>query len=81
MPDKEKKEAYNEAKLMKMFNHPNIIQFYDVYKTKRQTLCIVMEYADGGDLNSLIKKKKKALKESGDESTYFTEEEILKMFT
>lgn len=44
---------------MEMLNHPNIVKFYDVYKTRRKKLCIVMEFADGGDLNKIIKKKKK----------------------
>lgn len=44
---------------MEMLNHPNIVKFYDVYKTKTKKLCIVMEYADGGDLNKIIKAKKK----------------------
>jgi NIMA (never in mitosis gene a)-related kinase len=30
--------------------HPNIVRFKEVYKTKNGRLCIVMEYADGGDL-------------------------------
>jgi NIMA (never in mitosis gene a)-related kinase len=43
---------------MEKFTHPNIIKSYDVYKTKKGKLCIVMEYADGGDLNQQIKKRK-----------------------
>ena len=33
-----------------MLNHPNIIRFKEVYKTKQGQLCIVMDYADGGDM-------------------------------
>jgi len=50
MPEEEKKETLDEAKIMEAFNHPNIIWFWEVYKTKRGKLCIVMDYADGGDL-------------------------------
>lgn len=40
---------------MKKLDHPNIIGFKEVYRTKMHKLCIVMEYADGGDLSSEIK--------------------------
>ncbi len=50
MPEEEKKETLDEAKIMEAFSHPNIVRFREVYKTKRGKLCIVMDYADGGDL-------------------------------
>jgi len=33
-----------------MLDHPNIIGFREVYKTKSGKLCIVMDYGAGGDL-------------------------------
>ena len=51
MDEKQRKAALKEAKIMEKLTHPNIIKSYDVYKTKKGKLCIVMEYADGGDLN------------------------------
>ena len=51
----EEKECCKEAKIMSQFDHPNIVRFKEVYRTKKKKLCIVMEYADGGDLNSEIK--------------------------
>jgi len=50
LSDEEKKETIKEAKILEVLNHPNIIRFKEVYKTKRGQLCIVMDYADGGDL-------------------------------
>lgn len=47
MSDQEKRETLNEAKILEAFNHPNIIKFREVYKTKKGRLCIVMDYADG----------------------------------
>jgi len=47
--------AVKEAKLLEVFKHPNIIKYNEVYRTKKGKLCIVMEYADGGDLGNLIK--------------------------
>jgi len=53
----EKKEAMQEAKIMEVLQHPNIVKFREVYTTKTGKLCIVMDYCDGGDLLMLIRKK------------------------
>jgi NIMA (never in mitosis gene a)-related kinase 1/4/5 len=50
MSEEEKKEALKEAKILKMLNHPNIIGFKRVFKSENDKLCILMEYAAGGDL-------------------------------
>lgn len=50
MTQDERKSTYKEAKILEALSHPNIVQFKEVYKTKKGKLCIVMEYADGGDL-------------------------------
>ena len=47
MDDKEKMETLKESKILEALSHPNIVQFREVYKTKKGKLCIVMEYADG----------------------------------
>ena len=47
MSDIEKKKVIYEAKILEVLQHPNIICFRDVYKTKKGKLCIVMDYADG----------------------------------
>ena len=52
MSDQEKRETLNEAKILEAFNHPNIIRFREVYKTKKGRLCIVMDYADGKCIGS-----------------------------
>ena len=36
---------------MEALVHPNIVKFIEVYKTKRGKMCIIMDYADGGDLS------------------------------
>lgn len=59
MSEDEKKETLREAKILEVLNHPNIVRFMEVYKTKKGKLCIVMDYADGGDLQSKIKEKHK----------------------
>lgn len=55
MPESEKREALKEAKILKALEHPNIVRCYDCYTTKNGKLCIVMEYADGGDLGAKLK--------------------------
>lgn len=43
MSAKEKKETIQEAKILECINHPNIIKFKEVFKSKDDHLCIVME--------------------------------------
>lgn len=54
MSEAEKEDTLKEAKILEVMNHPNIIRFREVYKTKKGKLCIVMDYADGGDLQKMI---------------------------
>ena len=44
----------NEAKILEVLNHPNIINFKDVFYDKKLFLNIVMEYADDGNLSMKI---------------------------
>ena len=37
---------------MEILDHPNIVKFMDVYPTEAKKLCIVMEYAESGDIQS-----------------------------
>ena len=47
MSEREKKETVQEARLLEAFNHPNIVTFIEVFKTKKGKLCIIMDYCDG----------------------------------
>ena len=47
MSEDEMRECLKEAKILMSLRHPNIINFREVYKTKKGKLCIVMDYADG----------------------------------
>ena len=58
MSDKEKREVVQESKLLEALQHPNIVKFIEVYKTKKGKLCIIMDYADGGDLSGKIKEQR-----------------------
>ena len=56
MDDEEKRETFNEAKILKKLDHPNIIKFREVFlqRQPKPALNIVTEYADGGDLGQKI---------------------------
>lgn len=56
MNPKESVNFENEAKLMKSLEHPNIVKFYDFFKTPDQ-LALVMEYIPGGGIFDLLAKK------------------------
>ena len=63
MEDKEKREIFNEAVVLKEIDHPNIIKFKEVFlqNNQKDILNIVTEFADGGDLLQKIKHQKKKL--------------------
>ena len=56
LSESEKRETLQEAKIIESLSHSNIVKFIEVFKTKRGKLCIVMDYADGGDLGLKIKR-------------------------
>ena len=58
MSPEEKEETIKEAGILGALDHPYIIHLQEVYISKKGKLCIVMEYADGGDLSTLIKSRK-----------------------
>jgi NIMA (never in mitosis gene a)-related kinase len=74
MSQEEKKEVLLEAKILERLDHPNIIRFREVFiaRKPRYTLNIVMDYADGGDLQSKLKEQK---------GKYVAETQILDWFT
>lgn len=53
---KERQQSLNEAKVLSSLRHPNIINYVDSFLARKSDhLCIVMEFADGGDLSQKIK--------------------------
>ena len=56
-----------EIKYLKLFNHPNIIQIYEVIESS-SSFFIVMEYAPGGELFNYIVEKEKLTEE---ESSFY----------
>ena len=57
---KEKDAALNEIRILASVQHPNVISYKEAFfESKTDSLCIVMELADNGDLLQMIDKKKK----------------------
>jgi len=55
LSDKEKDNALNEVRILASIEHENIAGYKEAFfEESTSTLCIVMEYADGGDLQSKI---------------------------
>jgi NIMA (never in mitosis gene a)-related kinase 1/4/5 len=60
LSSKEKENALNEVRILASINHPNVIGYKEAFfEDATNTLCVVMEYADGGDLLNLINTKKR----------------------
>ena len=70
LSQKEKLNSFNEVRILASIDHKNIIGYKEAFfDDKSKTLNIVMEYADGGDLNSKIKEIKQ-------KKLYFDEKQI-----
>ena len=61
MSEEERRDTLKEAKILELLSHPNIVRFREVYKTMKGKLCIVMDYADAGDLSLKIKHRYRSL--------------------
>lgn len=51
--EKRRNEALYEVELLKSFSHPNIIAYHEAHLANAR-LCIVMEFADAGDLAAAV---------------------------
>lgn len=73
LSNKDLKMSKAEVAVLQKLEHPYIVGYRDSYKEDADgVLCIVMEYAAGGDLGSLIHKREKA-------RSHFTENEVRKI--
>ena len=58
MSPRDKKATQNEVTILKKLSHPNIVAFHESF-IENEVLCVVMEYAPGGDLSKAIVMQKK----------------------
>ena len=57
--DKERDNALNEVRVLSSVDHPNVVGFKEAFFDREsKCLCIVMEYADSGDLMKRINENK-----------------------
>eukprot|EP00927_Polykrikos_kofoidii_P038724 TRINITY_DN33146_c0_g1_i1.p1 TRINITY_DN33146_c0_g1~~TRINITY_DN33146_c0_g1_i1.p1 ORF type:complete len:362 (-),score=56.99 TRINITY_DN33146_c0_g1_i1:220-1305(-) len=73
MDSKERKDAVNEVRVLSSLKHPYVVSYRESFLDGR-TLCIVMDYAEGGDLFNRIAMTRKA-------GQAFPEPQILRWFT
>jgi serine/threonine protein kinase len=74
LSQKEKENALNEVRILASINDPNIVSYKEAFLIEDPpTLCIIMEYADGGDLYDKILKHQQ-------KGTTFSEAEIWNIF-
>ncbi|CAG9569391.1 putative protein kinase [Leishmania major strain Friedlin] len=53
MSSRQRHDAHNEINILQKLHHPNIVRYVEYYE-EHLHLYIVMEYADGGDVYSLL---------------------------
>jgi len=59
--DKDGRRNLQEVKLLKMMQHPTIVQLHDVFLSRdRKLLCLVMTYCESGDLAQIVKEARHA---------------------
>lgn len=57
LSQKEKLQALNEVRILASINNPNIVTYKEAFlEEASQTLNIVMEFAEGGDLDAKIRR-------------------------
>ncbi|KRX10863.1 Protein kinase-like domain [Pseudocohnilembus persalinus] len=71
MKPKQQKEALKEAQILRKIKHSSIIKYYTSFM-ENDCLYIIMEYADNGDLQQLIKEKRS-------KKQHFSEQEVWDM--
>ena len=72
--EKQKINSLNEIRVLASINSKYIINYKEAFfDTKDSSLCLVMEYADKGDLSKIIEEHKKS-------GNYFDEKDIWKIF-
>ena len=73
MSNRDIQYAYSEIKCLSLIKHPNVIRYYED-KEEGDCLLIIMEFADGGDLDRQVKQR------AANGLRYFQEHEVLFMF-
>lgn len=70
---KERENALNEVRILASIKHPNVVGYKEAFIEDEKFLCIVMDYADDGDVYQKIVEHQK-------NKTNFEEEMVWKIF-
>lgn len=72
LPSKEIRSTMNEVSVLQKLSHDHVVSYVDSFVVEGHDpkLCIVMEWASGGDLSALISRRKK-------KGVRFTESEVI----
>jgi NIMA (never in mitosis gene a)-related kinase len=71
---KERENALNEVRILASIKHPNVVAYKEAFiEEAEQSLCIVMEYADDGDVYQKIVQLQKS-------KAHFEEDDVWKIF-
>mmetsp|Transcript_97106 Transcript_97106/g.274489 ORF Transcript_97106/g.274489 Transcript_97106/m.274489 type:complete len:342 (+) Transcript_97106:146-1171(+) len=73
MDSKERRDAVNEVRVLSSLKHPYVVSYRESFLDGR-TLCIIMDYAEGGDLYNRIARTRKA-------GHSFSEAHVVRWFT
>eukprot|EP00741_Cyanophora_paradoxa_P007880 tig00001224_g7624.t1 len=73
LSESERALAQKEVDILAKLHHPCIVGLHESFIEGNHTLCIIMDYADGGDMSQLIEKQ-------AETGTLFPEEEVLDWF-
>lgn len=58
--DRDRQNCLNEIRLIASVKHPNVVAFREAFIDHgSETMCIVMDYCEMGDLQSLMEKARK----------------------
>ena len=73
MSVKERENALNEVRILASIQHPNVVGYKQAFLEDEKYLCIVMDYADDGDVYQKIVDHQK-------NKTNFEEEDVWRIF-
>ncbi|OHT10519.1 Serine/threonine-protein kinase Nek3 [Tritrichomonas foetus] len=68
----EREKSLGEVKVLSSIKHPNVVAYKESFQ-ENQTLYIVMEYIDGGDLDKVITNQRNKLMDEADILRYFVQ--------
>jgi NIMA (never in mitosis gene a)-related kinase len=54
MSSTERERALQEAALLRVLQHPNIVSYKEAFLTRSGHICLIMEFAEGGDLHQYM---------------------------